>query len=166
MGGKLSGRVTRQYTVGLGFHAPFTARTSRATAPAFADGFQPLTIAGMENVTLTVATPSLASGASATVTGTQGFKTLNGLTVTSSDLGQFHIGNVSVVGPGNVIVGHPTLTVTTAQGTPVGGALATGQTYSGAALSLSVPIYATGAASAGTLQVTATILLLGTALGN
>lgn len=163
---KLSSRVTKQFTAGRGFDVPFTARTSRAIQPSFADGFQPLTIAGFENVTLSVATGALASGASAVITGQQGFKTLSGLTVTSSDLGQYHIGNVSVTGPANVIVGHPTLKIVTTQGTPTSGALATGQSYTNAALSLSVPIYATGAASAGTLTVTATILLLGTALGS
>lgn len=142
------------------------SRISRGIDPTFADTFQPLIVAGAENVSVPIATPALAAGASAVVSGSQGLKTLSSVAVTASDIGHAIFANTSVVPPPNVLPGHPTIQITTVQGTPIGGSLPSATTSSNLTLSVSCTVFALTAASAGLLTVNASVILLGAALGN
>ncbi len=168
MGMPLSNRVSNEFSLAEGFVSPATSRRGRGIMPNFAQSYggSSLTIIANEAVSIPLAVPSLAAGASQTLTATQGLQVISAVNPAATDVAQAMIANTSVSPLANILPGHPQIQVTSNQGTPVGGTLASGQSWNGLAISVNMTVYALTASSAGTITVSANVILMGTATSN
>lgn len=160
----LANRVAREYTVGGGAHLAQTSRGGRGVQPSFIDSIEQ--VGSVDSILVSIATPALSAGQSATVNGSKGLTDASSVSLASFDTGRIIFVPTSVIAPSGLLPGHPTCTVTSAQGNPVIGQLASGQSYSGIGVSVSVTVYALTAASSGTLTLEGHALLLGGVLGD
>lgn len=160
----LSSRIPEEFTPARGMHGIQTARHGRGVQPSYANGL--VNIASLEPITISINTPAITAGNSATVTGSVGLQQATSVTLQPYDTGNIIFTNVSVAPPANIMPGHPTLQVTSNQGNPVVGQLASGQSYNGIGLEATLTIFATANALAGLLTVTASVGVLGGVLGD
>ncbi len=168
MSNPLSSRTPQEFTVKQGVHSPETSRRSRAVLPGFSDAFGGGTqsIVAVENVSVNVTIPSLAPGSTQVVTAKQGLSTISKVNPATTDIGQVFFANVSASQVPGVILSHPTIQVSTQQGTPIGGSLQPGLPVTNLALNVSMTVAALGATSPGTSTISATCFLVGTSAGN
>jgi hypothetical protein len=164
MGKPLSTSVSNSYVSGRGSYSPVTSRRGRGVLPSYATS--EMSLSQTETITITIPVGALASAANAVVSGSQNFSIINSIRLANHDTGQVLLTNVSVSSPPNTFAGHPSLQVTSLQGNPPSGQLASGQGYTRLGVSAKVTVYATAASAAGNVVITATALLLGSALGD
>jgi hypothetical protein len=156
---QLPASVGAEWTVGAGLKFPDSPQRAGGLLPSFADST--FCIAGIEPITVTITTPALSAGASQVVSQTQGFSDIAAVNLAKYDVGHFVVTNVSAKPPANILASHPQIQITSNQGNPPIGEFASGQSYTNLKLSVTCTVYATGAASAGTLTITGTAILLG-----
>jgi predicted component of type VI protein secretion system len=125
-----------------------------------------MSVIATENVSVNVSIPSLAAGASTTVSQRQGLQAIPAVNPSTTDIGQAIFSNVSVAPPDNIMPGHPTIQVITQQGAPAAGLLQPGLPYTNLALNVDLTVFAMTVFAGGSATVSATVLLLGTASGN
>lgn len=164
MGSPLSANLPTVYTTSNGARLPLTPRRGRGVLPSYASAS--LSVISSENVTVTIPVGALTSATGTTVSGKQNLASITAVQLATSDTGQIVFANVSVTAPANGLVGFPTLALTSNAGKPAFGTMSAGQRYGQIGVSASVLVWAIGAMSAGSVIVTATVLLLGTALGD
>lgn len=160
MSNPLSNRVAAEYTPGMGIHYPETSRRGRAIGPSYANGVAH-SVTHLETVTLSLPIGSLGANGSTTLSGKQQLA-LSSLSLAQSDTARILFTNISATGPANVVIGHPQIVLYSSQGTPLGGVLAAGQYYGNLSMSATVPCISLAGSVAGTVVLTATVLLLGT----
>jgi hypothetical protein len=166
MANPLANRVPQEYAIGRAhrFDAEDTSYRGRGIQPSFQ--IQGFGMVSLEPVSLSMANGALTSGQSVVLTGTQKLSTAAALALQQFEQGSIIFTHVSVSAPANALCGHPAMSVTSDQGTLPAGQLASGQSYTGLAITVSVPVYATGAVVAGTVSVSGQAIVTGSVLGN
>lgn len=161
MGKAISSKLSSEWSRGKRLHFPESAQRGRGILPSYADATQ--VIAAIEPLTITVATPALTINTTATVTQTMSLEDISSVNLAKFDTGHLIVTNVSAVPPANTFASHPMIQIITSQGNPKVGVLSPGTDYSNMRVKVSCTVYATAAASAGTLTINATALLVGAA---
>lgn len=158
----LANRIAAEYTPGQGIHFPDTGFRGRGITPSYASATMQVT--HVETITIPILLGSIAANGSTTVSGSKPFS-LSSLNLSPNDTAQILFMNTSVSAPANVIVSHPNLTVTSQQGTTANGLLTPGQSYQNLSIKASVYCASIPGSSAGTLTISAAVLVIGTQTG-